>query len=83
MVGLDKSISSHRKDFNYDFFEDIDFLLTLYGKYSEVIHDGSIETIPNTLTENDIHLDITNYRQWKDSFIGRAKNWKKANGYDC
>ena len=63
--------------------EDIDFLLTLYGKYSEVIHDGSIETIPNTLTENDIHLDITNYRQWKDSFIGRAKNWKKANGYDC
>ena len=37
----------------------------------------------NTLTENDIHLDITNYRQWKDSFIGRAKNWKKANGYDC
>ena len=25
MVGLDKSISSHRKDFNYDFFEDIDY----------------------------------------------------------
>lgn len=61
---------------------DIDFLLGLYGKYSEVIHDGSIETTPNTLTENDIHTDITNYKSWKDNFIQNAKNWKKANGYE-
>lgn len=61
---------------------DIDYLLGLYSKYSEVIHDGSPETVSKTLTETDIHNDITSYKTWKDNFIQNAKNWKKANGYE-
>lgn len=61
---------------------DIDYLLSLYGKYSEVIHDGSIETVPNLITESDMRNDITQYKQWKDSFVQRAKNWISANGYN-
>lgn len=62
--------------------DDIDFLLSLYGKYSEVIHDGSVETVSNTLTERDIHTDITDYKNWKDNFIHKAREWKKNNGYE-
>ena len=61
---------------------DIDYLLGLYSKYSEVIHDGSPETVSKTLTETDIHNDITSYKTWKDDFVQNAKNWKKANGYE-
>lgn len=61
---------------------DIDYLLSLYGKYSEVIHDGSIETVSNLITESDMRNDITQYKQWKDSFVQRAKNWISANGYN-
>lgn len=61
---------------------DIDYLLGLYSKYSEVIHDGSPETVSKTLTESDIHTDITEYQTWKNDFVQNAKNWKKANGYE-
>lgn len=61
---------------------DIDFLLSLYGKYSEVIHDGSVETVPNMINESDIHNDISQYRQWKDGFVQKVKDWKNANGYN-
>lgn len=61
---------------------DIDYLLGLYSKYSEVIHDGSPETVSKTLTEGEIHNDITGYKTWKDNFVQNAKNWKKANGYE-
>ncbi len=61
---------------------DIDYLLSLYSKYSEVIHDGSPETVSKTLTESDIHNDITGYKTWKDNFVQKAKDWKKANGYE-
>ena len=46
------------------------------------IHDGSIETVPNLITESDMRNDITQYKQWKDSFVQRAKNWISANGYN-
>lgn len=61
---------------------DIDYLLSLYSKYSEVIHDGSPETVSKTLTESEIHNDIIGYKTWKDNFVQNAKNWKKANGYE-
>lgn len=61
---------------------DIDYLLSLYGKYSEVIHDGSIETVPNMINESDIQNDIRQYRQWKDGFVQKVKDWKNANGYN-
>lgn len=60
---------------------DIDYLLSLYGKYSEVIHDGSVETVPNMINESDIQDDIYHYRQWKDGFVQKVKDWKNANGY--
>lgn len=61
---------------------DIDYLLGLYSKYSEVIHDGSPETVSKTLTESDIHTDITEYQTWKNDFVQRVKTWKKNNGYE-
>ena len=61
---------------------DVDYLLSLYGKYSEVIHDGSIETVPNLIEEGDIQNDIYQYKQWKDGFVQRAKDWKNDNGYN-
>ena len=61
---------------------DVDYLLSLYGKYSEVIHDGSVETVPNMISEDVIRTDISQYRTWKDSFVQRAREWKRENGYD-
>lgn len=61
---------------------DIDYLLQLYGKYSEVIHDGSIETVPNLITENDIKTDISDYQNWKNGFNQKVKKWKEENNYN-
>lgn len=61
--------------------KDADFLLGLYGKYSTVIHDGSIETEPNEITERDVKQDIYDFRTWKDEFVNRVKEWKRLNGY--
>lgn len=61
---------------------DVDYLLSLYGKYSEVIHDGSVETVPNMISEDVIRTDISQYRTWKDSFVQRVREWKRENGYD-
>lgn len=58
---------------------DITFLTELYGKYSEVIHDGSPETITKTKTEAEIRADITNYGNWKNGFDNKVKAYKDAN----
>lgn len=60
---------------------DIDFLLSLYGKYSLAIHDGSIETLPNAITESDIQSDLSLYKNWKDRFNQNVKEWKRINNY--
>ena len=60
---------------------DVDFLLGLYGKYSTVIHDGSIETEPNEISEREVRQDIYDFRIWKDAFVNRVKEWKRSNGY--
>lgn len=61
---------------------DVDYLLSLYAKYSEIIHDGSIETIPNLISEKDIQKDISEYKLWKDKFLQNVKDWKNINGYN-
>ena len=61
---------------------DIDFLTGLYGKYSTIIHDGSIETLPNLLSEGEIRTDLLNYNRWKDEFKNRVKVWSQNNGYN-
>lgn len=58
---------------------DVDFLLSLYARYSEVIHDGSIETEPNTIKESDIKTDLLQYSHWKKDFQDRVKEWTKSN----
>ena len=60
---------------------DVDFLLGLYGKYSTIIHDGSVETLPNVLSEDEIRTDLRNYSRWKDEFKDRVKVWARNNGY--
>lgn len=60
---------------------DVDFLLGLYGKYSTIIHDGSVETLPNVLSEDEIRTDLRNYSRWKDEFKDRVKVWARKNGY--
>ena len=54
----------------------------MYAKYSEIIHDGSIETIPNLISEEDIQKDISEYKLWKDKFLQNVKDWKNINGYN-
>lgn len=61
---------------------DVDYLLSLYAKYSEIIHDGSIETVPNLISEADIQIDISEYKLWKDKFLQNVKDWKSTNGYN-
>ena len=52
---------------------DIDFLLRLYGRYSEMIHDGSPELVATPLTETEISHDLQDYETWKKEFIERTK----------
>jgi energy-coupling factor transporter ATP-binding protein EcfA2 len=60
---------------------DIDFVLSLFSKYSITEHDGSTETIPIQPNETDIKNDLNLFSQWKDNFNERAKAFKQANGY--
>lgn len=59
--------------------DDITFLRNLYGKYSEVIHDGSPETVARTISVTDITTDISTYSNWKDDFMNRVKEYKRTN----
>lgn len=58
---------------------DISFLRGLYSKYSEVIHDGSPETVAHSISLTDITTDISAYSNWKDDFMNRVKSYKQAN----
>jgi len=55
--------------------DDIDMLLSLYGCYSNTIHDGSNESIPTRIDESKIREDITKYKNWKNDFNDRVKKW--------
>lgn len=47
---------------------DVDFLLSLFSKYSVTEHDGGTSTIPQLPTKTEIEQDIRTYSDWKDSF---------------
>ena len=53
--------------------DDIDFLLGLYGRYSEMIHDGSTELVSASLTEDEISNNLRDYETWKKEFLDRVK----------
>ncbi len=52
---------------------DVDFLLTLFGKYSVTEHDGGIETIPILPDATIIQKDLTDYKQWRNNFVLKIK----------
>ena len=60
---------------------DIEFLLSLFGKYSITEHDGSIQVIPIQPDETAIALDLNNFSDWKNNFNERVKAFKLANSY--
>ncbi len=60
---------------------DIDFILTLFGKYSVSEHDGGIETIPLQPDESVILEDIKAFSIWRESFNERVKKFKDENSY--
>ncbi|MFT3739583.1 MAG: AAA family ATPase [Breznakibacter sp.] len=60
---------------------DIDFILSLFGKYSITEHDGSTETISIQPNESQIEQDLDTFFLWKEEFNVRAKSFKQANGY--
>jgi energy-coupling factor transporter ATP-binding protein EcfA2 len=61
--------------------DDIDFVLSLFGKYSIAAHDGSIETIPIQPNETIIQNDLRDFSQWMNTFKERARVFKQTNGY--
>lgn len=61
---------------------DIDFLVSLYGKYSRTEHDGGHSTVTMLPDKTAMEQDIINYSNWRDSFKGRLKSWKNINNYN-
>ena len=47
---------------------DVDFLLSLFSKYSITEHDGGTATIPLLPSKNEIEQDVRSYSAWKDTF---------------
>ena len=60
---------------------DIDFLLSLYGKYSTAEHDGGITTIHQLPTKAEIMQDISNFSSWKEQFLEKKKDFQNLNSY--
>ncbi|HSY61587.1 MAG TPA: hypothetical protein VK796_06905, partial [Cytophaga sp.] len=61
---------------------DIDFLLSLFVKYSIPEHDGGTSTIPQLPTKAEIKQDIRDYSNWKDAFINKRRTFQIANNYN-
>ncbi len=57
---------------------DIDFLLSLFSKYSVTEHDGGISTIPQLPTKFEIEQDIRSYSTWKNTFKQRLTTFQAA-----
>ena len=58
--------------------EDVDFLLSLFSKYSITEHDGGISTIPQLPTKVEIEQDIRSYSTWKDTFKQRLRTFQET-----
>lgn len=61
---------------------DVDFLLSLFSKYSITEHDGGTSTIPQLPSKATIEKDIVDYLAWKDGFKAKLKSWKDSNNYN-
>lgn len=61
---------------------DIDFLLSMYSKYSVPIHDGGTSTIPALPGRIEIGQDIQAYSTWRIDFGLKLKTFKDANNYN-
>ena len=60
---------------------DIQFLLSLFSKYSITEHDGGVSTIPQLPDETVINIDLSAFGNWMSGFKTRLRNFKTANGY--
>ncbi|MGJ8665168.1 MAG: AAA family ATPase [Patiriisocius sp.] len=58
---------------------DIDYLLSLYSKYSVPQHDGGTTAIPLMPSSQIIDQDITEYIAWKTDFKNRRKTLIDSN----
>jgi energy-coupling factor transporter ATP-binding protein EcfA2 len=52
---------------------DVDFLLSLFSKYSVSEHDGGTSTIPQLPTKSIIEHDIREYMDWKNNFKAKHR----------
>lgn len=59
---------------------DVDFILTLFSRYSETEHDGTPN--PNLADANDIDNDLQAYSDWCKAFSDKLKDYKKKNNID-
>lgn len=57
---------------------DVDFLLSLYSKYSITEHDGGISTISQFPTKVEIEQDLNDYSNWKDAFKTKLRTFKET-----
>lgn len=55
---------------------DVDFLLSLFGKYSATEHDGGISTIPRLPNKTAIEQDLRDYSTWKDGFSAKLRTFR-------
>lgn len=61
---------------------DVDFLLSLYGRYSVAEHDGGTSTISQLPTKAEIEQDIRDYSTWKDTFKTKMRTFQRAYNYN-
>lgn len=54
---------------------DVDFLLSLFGKYSITEHDGGLSTIPQLPNKSEIEQDIRDYGAWKNGFKNKLRTF--------
>lgn len=54
---------------------DVDFLLSLFSKYSVTEHDGGTSTISQLPNRATIETDISAYSTWKDSFKAKLRTF--------
>lgn len=61
---------------------DVDFLLSLYSRYSVTEHDGGTSTLSLLPNKEEISQDLRDYSNWKDSFNNKRRAFQTANNYN-
>lgn len=55
---------------------DVDFLLSLFSRYSITEHDGGTSTIAQLPTKSEIEQDIRSYSTWKEAFKQKLNTFR-------